>query len=301
MSILNAPCVSIIVASYNHGAYVEDAIHSVLNQTYKNIQLIVVDDASIDDSASKIMSLRKESGFLFLQNEKNIGLQRSLARAMQEVEGEYLGIFASDDVILPQKIELLTDFMLQHELDGVYASGFVLNPDGSQVPMDMARVEQMFRDGTYLDHAYVSDTYGAMFQSGLFRSRAIKDLEYIRQNFWSDDWAVTIKLLENYRIGFLNVPTVIYRVHGDNSYKKYWNTFPGRVQVVSLLTPPRLKHKALGNLFLSQASFLEADGNVLARKFYFAALAMDFNWANLVCCNRALARSIRNYCRRRLG
>lgn len=277
------PLVSIIIASYNHAAYVEEAIRSVLNQTYKNIQLIVIDDASPDDSAQRISTLQRERNFLFLQNDRNIGLQRSLANAIQEVKGDYLSWFASDDMILKYKIERQVAFLQQHDLDGVYASGYLLYPDNRQVPMDLGRVEQMFRERTYLNHIRVCDTYGAMFQSGLFRTDALKAFSHIRERFWSDDWAMTMKLLEKYRIGFLNEPVFLYRLHESNIHKNFWNSFPGRVQVVSLLTPIELRPKAFGNLFSSQADYLMADDkNYLAAKFYCAALAMDFSREKLV-------------------
>lgn len=280
------PQVSIIIASYNHGPFVEEAIRSVLRQTYSNIQLIVIDDASPDDSATRIERLRREdNGFLFLRNTANMGLQRSLGRAMAEVTGEYLGLLASDDFILDDKIERQVEFLRRHELDGVYSAGYVLREGGRKVPMDLGRVEEMFSAGTYLKHVYVCDTYGAMFQSGLFRAEALRSLAYVRERFWSDDWAITIKLLENYRIEFLNIPAVVYRLHGENTYRKYWDSFPGRIQVVSLLTPVERRHVALGNVLASQADYLRADNDRrLAVRFCLAALAMEFSLGRLRRC-----------------
>jgi alpha-1,3-rhamnosyltransferase len=276
------PLVSIIIASYNHAEYVEKAIQSVLNQTYSNIQLIVIDDASTDNSSYKIKEIQEQANFLFLQNEKNMGLPRSLDKAMREVRGDCLGLLASDDMILPEKIERQVIFLQQHDLDGVYASGYLLYPDNRQVQMDLGRVEQMFREGKYLEHIRVCDTYGAMFQSGLFRTDALKALSYIRERFWSDDWAVTMKLVENYRIGFLNESVFLYRLHDANIHKNYWNSFPGRVQVVSLLTPLELRHTALSNLLASQADYLMVDHqHTLAKRFYLASLAMDFRFEKL--------------------
>lgn len=291
---LEPDLVSIIIASYNHSAYIEDAIDSVLQQTYKNIQLIVIDDASTDDSAAKVTEIQEKNGFLFLRNEQNVGLQRSLVHAMRYVKGAYLGIFASDDMLLPQKVEFQVPFIQKHSLDGVYSSGYTLYPDKQRVRMEVKWIEQMFENGTYLSHVYSCDTYGAMFQSGLFKTNVIKALSYLRERFWSDDWAVTIKLLENYKIGFLNEPVFIYRLHDNNVHKNYWNSFPGRVQVVSLLTPMELRPKAFSALFLSQADYLLADNNrVLAIRFYFAALAMEFSKSTFARCISALILSIR--------
>ena len=279
------PLVSIIIPSYNHSKYVEDAILSVLVQTYENIQLIVIDDASIDDSVNKITSLREKRSdkFVFLKNDQNIGLQRSLIKALQEVKGEYIGIIASDDMLISTKVELLMSFIQRNNLDGAYASGFVLGEDGKKTLMDMTKVEKMFKDKTYLDQIYTSDCIGALFQSGLFKTGMMRNIDYIREKFWSDDWAIAIKLMESYHIGFLNEPTVIYRIHEGNTYKNYWNTFPGRVQVVSCLTPKALRPKALANLFISQADYLIHDGEKkFAYRFYLAALVMNFSWNQIL-------------------
>lgn len=280
---IQQPLVSIIIASYNHAEYIEDAIRSVLEQTYCNIQMIVIDDASPDDSALRISALNAERRFLFLQNKRNIGLQRSLATAMEHVTGEYLGIFASDDMIQKNKIERQVAFLQQHNIDGVYSNCYLLLPDNTRVLVDLSAVEEMFLRGSYLNHLYVCDSYGALFQSGLFRSKVLQELQHIRESFWSDDWAIAIKLMENYRIGFLNEPFALYRQHENNAHKQYWTTFPGRVQVVSSLTPLELRHIALSNLLASQADYLAADHQLsLARRFYLASLAMDFSFKKLM-------------------
>ena len=59
------PLVTVIIASYNHGSYIEESIRSVLNQTYPHIELLVIDDGSSDDSVQRIESLQKERWFDF--------------------------------------------------------------------------------------------------------------------------------------------------------------------------------------------------------------------------------------------
>lgn len=279
------PLVSIIIASYNHVNYVEEAIRSVLSQTYDNIQLIVVDDASTDGSVEKIDKLSRYNGFLFVKNAENLGLNRSLDRAIAEVKGKYLGWFASDDAIFSDKIAKQVDFLEENGLDGVYSTGYLLYPDDTRVYIDLDSVDRMFANGTYLEHVYICDSYGALFQSGLFKADILKALSPIRKQFWSDDWAVAIKLLENHRIGFLNAPVFLYRQHPTNIHKQYWETFPGRIQVVSLLTPSELRLKGLSNVIGTHGeAILGGEDSKIAKRLLLASLVMDFNWTRLGRC-----------------
>lgn len=111
---LNA-LVSIIIPSYNHENYVKDSIESVINQTYKNIELIIIDDGSKDNSVQKINELvdlchKRFVRFKFIHRE-NIGLTKTLNEALNWCEGVYLCILASDDIYLPKKVEKQVDFL----------------------------------------------------------------------------------------------------------------------------------------------------------------------------------------------
>lgn len=83
------PLVSVIIASYNHGRYIEESILSVLGQTYPNIELLVVDDGSKDDSVERIQRLQAEHGFDF-QVQQNQGLTATLNGAIARAKGSLI-------------------------------------------------------------------------------------------------------------------------------------------------------------------------------------------------------------------
>ena len=78
------PLVSVVVSCYNHENYIKESLLSVLNQTYQNIELIVFDDGSIDNSADIIEALSKEYDFFF-QRQENIGLTATSNKAIKTV------------------------------------------------------------------------------------------------------------------------------------------------------------------------------------------------------------------------
>jgi len=102
---MKASLVSVIVICYNHEKYVEQAIQSVLDQDYDNIEIIVADDASDDHSIDKIKDLNAiHPGIIVLENEQNIGNCSTFNRAFKVSGGEYIVDLSADDILEPTRI-----------------------------------------------------------------------------------------------------------------------------------------------------------------------------------------------------
>lgn len=97
--------VSIIIPTFNRSHYIKRAINSVLNQTYENIEIIIVDDCSNDDTMSIIKSFRDKK-IHYYRNTKNRGASFSRNKALAFSKGKYINFLDDDDVLLPNKIEL---------------------------------------------------------------------------------------------------------------------------------------------------------------------------------------------------
>src|SRR5690606_3615953 len=98
MSSPDLPLVSIVIPNYNYGRFIAEAIESVLNQTYPNIELIVVDDGSSDDSLEAIRQYEKK---LILISQKNSGVVVARNNGAAKSRGEYISFLDADDVIEP--------------------------------------------------------------------------------------------------------------------------------------------------------------------------------------------------------
>lgn len=94
--------VSVIILSYNHVGFIENTIKSVLNQSYKNIEIIVIDDGSTDDSVVFLQKLRKEIEFKLVCKE-NGGVVSAINVGIQEANGDYIVLHACDDISLPNR------------------------------------------------------------------------------------------------------------------------------------------------------------------------------------------------------
>lgn len=105
--------VSVIMPSWNTAEYIGDSIQSVLNQTYSNWELLIVDDCSSDNTDEVVKSFQDER-IIYLKNEKNSGAALTRNRALREAKGEWIAFLDSDDLWSPQKLEHQISFMKEH-------------------------------------------------------------------------------------------------------------------------------------------------------------------------------------------
>lgn len=105
MDVKEKPLVTVIAMSYNHAPYIKEALESVYSQTYPNIELIIVDDASTDSSAEVIESTIQGRSIQFFKNDLNSGNCKSFNAAFASSRGKYIIDFALDDVMYPTRIE----------------------------------------------------------------------------------------------------------------------------------------------------------------------------------------------------
>lgn len=117
------PWVSVICTCYNHEAYVEQALQSVIDQDYPNVELIVIDNASTDRSAERIIALSQcYPTMRVLLNSVNVGLNRAFNQGLALAGGRYVIDLSGDDVLLPHRIAKQTACF--EELSGSYAVVF---------------------------------------------------------------------------------------------------------------------------------------------------------------------------------
>ena len=107
----NMGLVSIIMPSYNTAEFIEQTIKSVLAQTYKNWELIIVDDCSTDNTDEAVEQFLTDKRIKYLKNEHNLGAAVSRNRALREVKGKWIAFLDSDDLWMPEKLEKQIGFM----------------------------------------------------------------------------------------------------------------------------------------------------------------------------------------------
>ena len=188
MASIMLPLVSIIIPCYNHEKYVADAINSIINQTYKNIELILIDDGSQDNSKNVIMGLldKCNSRFsrVYFDSRINKGLCKTINEALEVCQGKYVSLIASDDLMLPEKTTIQVEFLeRQPDVSGVFAAvelidnknnvvgqrisnktefsfdEIMLNKHDLPTLTQMFRLEEIVSNGGYDDRVKIEDWY----------------------------------------------------------------------------------------------------------------------------------------------
>lgn len=99
------PWVTVICTCFNHEAYVEAALQSVVDQQYPNVQLIVIDNNSLDQSVERILAfVRENPAVTFIQNNRNAGLCRAFNQGLKQARGQYVIDLSADDLLMPDRV-----------------------------------------------------------------------------------------------------------------------------------------------------------------------------------------------------
>ncbi|MFQ5751289.1 MAG: glycosyltransferase [bacterium] len=218
--------VSVILPSYNHEKYVEASINSVLNQTYPNIEIIVIDDGSRDNTPAIIqkMAERFPENITFVNRKSNKGVPTTWNELLSYVNGKFLTPFASDDLLPPTALEKRVKFMLEHpdvdvlltDFDGLSADGEIV-----QRRKKLELVPQFKR----LYEIDFNNLYTELLRGNFLPGGAvIIRLERIsKEEIYQDplcpnlsDYDLWLRLSFKYRWAYLPESTWVYRWHGNN-------------------------------------------------------------------------------------
>lgn len=197
------PEVSVILCVYNGQSYLRDAVNSILDQTYTDFELIVVDDGSNDESAEILRSYRDERVRL-LQSGKNIGLTKSLNIGLSHARGRYIARQDVDDISLSNRLQKQVEYLHQHPEIAVVGTWIEqIDTNGTKLgrvayPLGSAEIRERLLHENCLCHGSV-----------LMRREQVTDLGGYREMFMlAQDWDLWLRMSEKYALA--NLPDVLY-------------------------------------------------------------------------------------------
>jgi glycosyltransferase involved in cell wall biosynthesis len=212
------PLVTIIATCFNQESYLEETLDSILNQTYSNIQLIIMDDCSSDDSAIKIEEWKKRRNqtCLFIHNEANKGVCATLNEGLTHAEGEYFQGIACDDVMLPNKIERQVDCFLSNKKISLAHSTAVRIDGRGQVISDRFVLSEEMKEGEQESEWLIKKMIWAntvIAASVLIKVADLPKAPVYNESFRIEDLYLNLYLLTaGKNFYFLDEPLVKYRV-----------------------------------------------------------------------------------------
>ena len=226
--LMNRPKVTALVPSFNHGRYLRQRIESILQQTYPNVELIVIDDCSEDESDDVIRSLQAQYGFKFIRNARNSGTPfAAWERLLSLGTGEYIWVCESDDYADPRFLEVTVD-ALMHNKDAAlaYCDSWIVDEQGRKVDHTDTYFHEIWRESRW-DRDFVRTGASELndFQlrgqtvpnmsSALFTSRAFKQAyhSFLKNFKLTGDWLFVGRILRYGSVVFCKQTLNYFRRH----------------------------------------------------------------------------------------
>jgi glycosyltransferase involved in cell wall biosynthesis len=204
--------VTVICSCYNHEKFVIESIKSVLNQSHKNIQLIVVDDCSIDDSVTVIENfITAFPQIIFIKNKTNLGLTKSFNNAVKSAKGSYLVDLAADDLLLPDCIAVQLEAFNNSKLENlaiVYGNAEIISEEGNhisynfKVDSNLKTINKINSGDLYIK--IISLEHIICSVSAMLKKTVFDDLKGYDERLSYEDLDYWIRVSRTYNIEFID-------------------------------------------------------------------------------------------------
>lgn len=213
------PLVSVIMPSYNHEAYISDAIQSVLDQSLEDIELVVIDDASQDSSRKIIESFKgKDERISSVFHKRNLGIARTLNEGIKRAKGKFIALIASDDVWSRDKLKRQMEVLEKDDDLIVWSEGEIIDACGNSARKSFTELHMASRrdkSGNILEELLKGNF---IFGSSLILKREnLGSIKFNEALKYLNDYQFMVDLANRYEYFFIPVPLAKYRIHGKNS------------------------------------------------------------------------------------
>ncbi|MBI2579909.1 MAG: glycosyltransferase [Candidatus Aenigmarchaeota archaeon] len=254
------PLVSICIPNYNGERYIRYAIESALNQSYRNIEVVVIDNASTDGSWNIIKSYGKR--VRKFRHKFNIGYNRNLNSCVEIAKGKYMKILHSDDILEKDAVEHQTKIMKNMPTAGfVYSPVRFINEEGNFIgnsaqPENDTLIPGIKKLAELLEGNHI------MFPSVMIRKECFEEAGFFDGEMpYCNDWDMWMRICMKYDAAYSSRISALYRVHTSSGSMKYEKThIDGFDQI-----------KCLNKIF----SMINDNSILERKKYYYKRLAME--------------------------
>jgi len=273
------PLVTILIPAYNHAAYIEECILSVLNQTYDNLEIIIINDGSTDDTESVIKNVidnKNSISNIEYYSQDNQGVCKTLNRGIKLAEGKYIASIASDDVWVTDKIEKQVDFLEKNNDVGLVFTDTFFIHDQSKASLKHTdykpEIKKYFLNGIQNVNIHNKLLYDCFIPavSVMMRKDCLDIVGYYDEELKSEDYNMWLRFTMLYPIGFIDEPLAYQRKHDNNASNNALSALPEVAKIVHKnYKKGSLKNRPLLAIYVFFAFFIKATINRIKRKILF--------------------------------
>lgn len=287
--LVKKPLVSVVMPAYNVEKYVEEAVRSILDQTFLDFEFIIVDDGSTDRTPEILRSFF-DSRIRLLFNETNEGNYPARNRGCRLARGKYIAVMDADDVAMPERLEVQVRF-LEENPDVLLCGGAYKLLNKNLTIVEPVKYEEI--------QYVLIKTFCMLHPTVMMRTDTLEEMSYYRTNsLYAEDYDLVLRLALKGKV--TNVPEVVLirRYHDEQistAHNKEQNEFSGKIQLryqheIGIYYPPSDKAFFLTQLALylrSTVSYLQLGGLYYGRLglviffYHYAAYAGDTQYISL--------------------
>ncbi|MFT7031546.1 MAG: glycosyltransferase involved in cell wall biosynthesis [Cyclobacteriaceae bacterium] len=219
---IDSPLVSVICLCYNHERFVREVINSVLSQSYSNVQLIVVDDASTDGSKSMIAEMLEGTSIEFINLGSNLGNTKAFNQGLSEAKGKYIIDLAADDVLVQNRIEKQVAFFEECEQTTgvIYSDAIYIDEDSNELNTHFSNMKLTPFTGDIYEK--VISKYFISPPTMMMKSDVLRELDGYDENLAYEDFDFWIRSSRKWQYEYqAAVLTKVRKTEGSLSSKAY--------------------------------------------------------------------------------
>ena len=265
------PLVSIAIPSFNHERFVKACIQSVIAQDYENIELIIIDDGSTDNSCciigESLLACRTRFKRFEFRSRPNKGLAATLNEALDWSTGKYFAAIASDDLLLPNKTSLLLA-NIEHEQDvaGIFSGCEIIDQSGLAIGQLKPSLTYYSHDEVLIKNCHL------VAPSQLLRLNLVKQVGGYPIGLYIEDWYMWLSLTKaGYKLKVIPNTLVKYRQHESNISKNVLKMFESRKLILDLFKDHWLYGFAMAKTLVSAAIEFSTINKISSAKYLIEA------------------------------
>ena len=279
--------VSVIVPAYKAEKFLPTTLESILNQTYENLEVIVVDDGSPESLEPIVVPYMKKDNRVKFYRKENGGVSSARNFGFEKSKGEYIVFFDADDIMLPENIEKKVNKLKEYpeEYGFAYSAVEVIDANGNRTGI----IKEGKEGDMFLGEILWEYTIPARCANILYRRSAINKIGLFDLNLsTAADQEMAFRLTKHYKGVYIPEVLILYRVHGSNMHsnidvmEKDSLYVYKKAEKLNLFPNEKIKRKAFSNMYLILAGSWWKDGNNKKKGLYYMLKSFMVSPTNFV-------------------